>query len=225
MRSRIAFALLWGSLFGTLLSSAMRAAAPTDFQVPRGQLTFDAEGTEGGRFHSRKPHVPTDSSGLTIGRGYDMKQRSSKKIIQDLEAAGLPEASAKLYAGAAGLSGKKAREYVKAHRLPEITPAQQKSLFAISYAEAEADVKRISNRADVVKKYGKIDWQKLDPVIRDILVDLRFRGDYTPRSRMLLQKFAVANDRKAIAGVLAEKKNWPGVPPDRFKRRRDYAAK
>ncbi len=33
-----------------------------NFQVDRGQLTFDAEGTEGGRFHSRMAHVPPGPS-------------------------------------------------------------------------------------------------------------------------------------------------------------------
>ena len=42
-------------------------------QEPKeGKVTFNSEGTEGGFFHSRKLHVPTASSGLTLGRGYDM---------------------------------------------------------------------------------------------------------------------------------------------------------
>lgn len=45
-----------------------------------GTITFDSEGTEGGLFHSRKLHVPTFSSGLTIGRGYDMRFKTAMKI-------------------------------------------------------------------------------------------------------------------------------------------------
>ncbi|MEX0729512.1 MAG: hypothetical protein WED00_03675 [Aquisalimonadaceae bacterium] len=39
----------------------------------KGLLTFEAEGTEGGRFHSRHLHVPSGMSGLTLGRGYDFR--------------------------------------------------------------------------------------------------------------------------------------------------------
>ena len=195
------------------------------FKVPRGQLTFDAEGTEGGPYHSRKPHVPTNTSGLTIGRGYDMKERSSAEVAHDLTHAGIPEATAKLYAGAAGLSGQKARDYIRNHNLPEITAEQQKALFAISYAEAEADVRRICEKADVVSKYGKTDWEKLNPAIKDILVDLRFRGDYTPKAREHIQKLIVTSDLKGLAADLSDRSKWSSVPQDRFQRRRDFARK
>src|SRR5262245_22333905 len=109
----------------------------SDLTVARGQITFDAEGTEGGPNHTRKPHVPTNSSGLTIGRGYDMKAKTAEKIKADLIAAGLSEADAALYAKAAGLSGEKAKEFIKNNTLPEITLAQQKKLFEIAYAEKE----------------------------------------------------------------------------------------
>ncbi len=208
---------------GLALAAGGARGADDDFKVARGQLTFDAEGTEGGAFHSRKPHVPTDSSGLTIGRGYDMKERTAEQVVKHLTVAGLTEADAKLYAGGAKLSGAKAREYIKASKLPEITAAQQKKLFETSYVEAEADVRRICEKDDVVKKYGKTDWDKLSPAIKDILVDLRFRGDYTPKSREEVQKLVAANDLAGLAKVIADKEKWPGVPDDRFKRRRQYA--
>jgi hypothetical protein len=48
------------------------------FIVERGQITFDLEGLEspGSRYHSRKAHHPTPISGVTIGRGYDLKEIS-----------------------------------------------------------------------------------------------------------------------------------------------------
>jgi hypothetical protein len=213
-------------IFAAVACVALSGAWADDpFTVPHGQLTFDAEGTEGGPYHSRRPHVPTDTSGLTIGRGYDMKERSASQITSDLTRAGVPEATAKLYAGAAHLSGAKARDYIKTHNPPEITPAQQKALFAVSYDEAEADVRRICEKADVVAKYGKTDWGKLIPAIKDILVDLRFRGDYTPKAREHIQKLVVANDLKGLASDLSDRSKWSGVPQDRFDRRRDFARK
>ena len=57
--------------------------------VAFGQLTFDAEGMEKpGRFFSRRLHVPSSSSGATIGRGYDMREKSRDEIVADLVAAG-----------------------------------------------------------------------------------------------------------------------------------------
>jgi hypothetical protein len=199
------------------------AGNPTDFQVPRGQLTFDAEGTEGGKYHSRKPHVPSDNSGLTIGRGYDMKEREAEQVSRHLQQAGLMAEDAKAYAKGAGLSGAAARDFIKKNKLVEITPAQQKALFQISYEEIEADAKRISNKGDVVKLYGKTDWDKLHPAIKDLVVDLRFRGDYTPATRKLIQKAVAGNDLPAVAAVISEARHWKGGPDDRFRRRRDYA--
>lgn len=193
------------------------------FQVPNGQVTFDSEGTEGGRYHTRKPHVPSDSSGLTIGRGYDMKEKTKAQIKKDLMDAGLSEADAEAYSGAAGLSGEKARQYIKDNNLAEITPEQQKKLFAITYAAMEADVKRICEKADVVEKYGATDWATLNPAIKDLLVDLRYRGDYTPGTRAKIQALVAKNDIKGISDIMADESYWVterGVPKDRFLRRK-----
>ena len=48
----------------------------------RGIVTYDSEGVEspGSLFHSRVLHVPSNTSGVTIGRGYDMKLKDRAKI-------------------------------------------------------------------------------------------------------------------------------------------------
>jgi hypothetical protein len=206
-----------------LLVLSALVADPNDFVVPRGQITFDVEGNEGGRWHSRTPHVPSDSSGLTIGRGYDMKFRSTRQITKQLTDAGLSEDAAKLYAGAAGLSGEKAREYMKANELPEITPAQQKALFLITYDEIAEYARKICTSDEVTKQYGPVNWDKLHPVIRDIVIDLRYRGDYTAKTREYVQPLVVKNDLKGLAEVLGDRDKWAKVPEDRFRRRAAYA--
>jgi hypothetical protein len=200
-------------------------ADPNDFVVPRGQLTFDVEGNEGGRWHSRKPHVPSDNSGLTIGRGYDMKFRTTEQINRQLTDAGLSAEAAKLYAGAAKLSGDKAREYMRQTDLPEITPAQQKALFLITYAEIEQSARKLCESPDVAKTYGPVDWDKLHPAIRELVIDLRYRGDYTARSREFVQPLVVKNDLKGLAEVLADRGRWANVPENRFERRAAFAKK
>ncbi|MDV3351300.1 hypothetical protein QGP82_21530 [Leptothoe sp. LEGE 181152] len=194
------------------------------FKVSKGQLTFDVEGNEGGRYHSRTPHVPSDASGVTIGRGYDMKKRSSSEIIGHLTKAGLGSEEARAYSGAAGLSGQKARNFINENRnaLIEISPRQQKVLFEITYALIEKDVIRICNKPDVVKAYGTTDWNALNIAIKDVVVDMRFRGDYHPQSRRIVQPHIVKNDLESFYQILSNKENWPTVPKDRFEARVKY---
>jgi hypothetical protein len=193
--------------------------APGDFVVPRGQMTFDSEGHEGGRWHSRTPHVPSDDSGLTVGRGYDMKHRSPELIVAQMTKAGIPEATARLYSGGSKLFGPSARKFMGETKLPELTPAQQKALFDIAYLEAESSVKAICASEKVVALYGKIDWEKTDPTVRDLLVDLRYRGDYTERTRKRVQPLAMKNDLPGLATLMADREFWKSVPNDRFERR------
>ena len=201
---------------------------PDTLKPSRGLVTFESEGVEqpGSPFHSRVFHVPTASSGLTIGRGYDMKEKDRAKIVADLTAASVAPADAKKISAAAGLSGSAARNFVAANGLSNfsISPETQVKLFEISYADEEAVVKRICAKSDCVAKYGKVDWDKLHPAIRDIIVDLKFRGDYTGDTRSFLQKLIVNNDLAGLKKVMAEKGRWPGVPSDRFNRRRDFLA-
>lgn len=186
-----------------------------------GLVTWDSEGMEGGRFHSRKLHVPTDSSGLTIGRGYDMKERSADEIVEHLTACEVSADDAAKIAEAAGLSGQQARNFIRDNELEsfEISPSGQKALFLITYEALKKDVERICTKDDVVQAYGACDLATAHPAIVDILVDLRFRGDYTGAARRLIQKAAAQNDLAAFAKALKNVANWPNVPKDRFQRR------
>lgn len=49
-------------------------------------LTFEAEGNDDhtSRYYSRRSHVPSRTSGVTIGRGYDMKMRTAEEVQKDL---------------------------------------------------------------------------------------------------------------------------------------------
>ena len=199
-----------------------------DFTVPFGQLTFDAEGLEKpGRYFSRRLHVPGPWSGATIGRGYDMRERSRNEIVADLTAAGLAKGTAEKLAQARGLKGRQAKDFISAKGLGaiEVAPNQQKALFMLTYKELEGDVIRICTKADVVAKYGALTWEALDLAIRDVLVDLRYRGDYTGATREKVQPPAVKNSLGAFSRALSREDYWVaqrGVPGDRFRRRRDY---
>lgn len=201
-------------------------------QVDRGQLTFDAEGTEGGRFHSRRAHWPGGASGVTIGRGYDLGHHSASQIQADLTRAGISAGDAGRFAGAAGITGAAANTWLRGNRasLPEITLEQQEALFAIAYGQLSGDVERISGnyartmgeRTGQGRDEFEIDFARLNPAIRDVLVDLRYRGDYTPATRTRVQPPAIANDLRALYDVMRDRAYWMeqrGVPEDRFNRR------
>jgi len=188
-----------------------------------GRLTFESEGSEKGPFHSRKLHVPSPTSGLTIGRGYDMKMKSSTKISQDLLAAGIKISDAKLLAKSAGLFGGAAKSFIIKNKLElfEISQQQQVKLFDISYKEEEMEAKRLCTKTDVVRKYGQCNWNSLDLAMKQVLVDLKFRGDYTGSTRKYIQKYVVSNDLKGFLQMLLKRSNWvqQRVPTDRFQRR------
>ena len=198
------------------------------FEVSMGQLTFDAEGMEvEGPYFSRRPHVPGAWSGVTIGRGYDMKERSKEEIVSDLTAAGVPSDVANKLGECSGLMGNHAETFLAQRDYDEllISPGQQKRLFLLTYQELEGDVLRICSKADVVAKYGSTQWQALNPYIRDIAVDLRYRGDYTPATRQRVQPVLVENDLVGMKRVIGDRDYWVGqrrVPLDRFKRRKNY---
>ncbi|MDQ6999542.1 MAG: hypothetical protein Q9M12_01475 [Mariprofundus sp.] len=58
--------------------------------------------------------------------------------------------------------------------------------------------------------------------IRDVLVDFRFCGDYTPRARKKIQQYVSANDLQGFMAVMSDRANWANVPQDRFERRVQY---
>jgi LysM repeat protein len=207
------------------------AGVDDPFIVASGQLTFDAEGMETeGPYFSRKPHVPGSTSGVTIGRGYDMKERSQHEVVEDLCAAGVPVDTATQLSQCRGLSGAQAENFLDDKGYEEITisPAQQKKLFSQVYQELAGDVLRICRKPDVVAKYGTTQWEQLDPIICDVVVDLRYRGDYTGSTRERVQPLIVDNDVTGLQQLMADKHYWVGsrnVPVDRFRRRRDYFVK
>lgn len=193
----------------------------------RGLLTFEAEGTEGGVYHSRKLHVPSESSGLTLGRGYDMRHRTSRQIRQELVQAGVAQDEAETLSAAAGLFGSTARQFVKDQSLEmfQISQQAQLRLFEIAYQQEEAEARRLCTKADVTERYGICGWESLHPAIRDVVVDLKFRGDYAAPERKHLQSAIVDNDPERFLELLQDTDFWmPQIktPADRFQRRVQY---
>ena len=189
-----------------------------------GRLTWETEGSEGGRYHSRRLHVPDGNSGLTLGRGYDLRERVAANVQADLANAGVAGNTAFRISTAAGKRGASASQFVIDNDLLdyEIAPQTQLKLFERVYEEKLKELKRVSELANTIQNYGKVDWKKLDQRILNVLVDLIYRGDYTKTSRVFLQKHIVANDFGKFKAEIAKKGNWSNVPQDRYERRKNY---
>ncbi|MGH1485986.1 MAG: hypothetical protein ACRBCI_07160 [Cellvibrionaceae bacterium] len=217
-----------GKTFTSLKAILKRLFQPVSYKPPTfGLLTWESEGTEGGFYHSRKLHIPSSYSGLTIGRGYDCSQKTQSKISSDLIKAGISTSKAAILKQAAGLRGARAKRFVINNDLLDyqISHTMQYELFKISYNDELNVVKRISGKSTTVRQYGSVDWSKLNTYIKDVVVDLKYRGDYTPTSRKFLQTLVVNNNIAKFKKAIQDKKNWPNVPQGRFKKRSDFIAK
>lgn len=123
---------------------------------------------------------------------------------------------------AAGKQGTTARQFIIDNDLLDfqITPLAQKGLFAISYADEAAEAKRVCTLKRVEDIYGKCKWDELDYRIRETVVDLKYRGDFTDETRKPIQTHIVKNDLEKFKTVMSDKSKWVTVPTDRFDRRK-----
>ncbi|GFM55950.1 hypothetical protein PSCICF_21280 [Pseudomonas cichorii] len=67
-----------------------------------------------------------------------------------------------------------------------------------------------------------MNWDSVNPKIQDMMVDLIYRGDYTPVSRIRVQRPFVENNITELKAVMSDQNNWPNVPSDRFVERSNY---
>lgn len=201
-------------------------------KVSFAQKTFDAEGVEApGRFFSRAISWPKlGNSGVTIGRGYDMGQRSARQIVRELTSAGMQLPDAEFLSQAAGKRGDAAREFVDSFRptSPIMSLEVQRNLFEnVTTPEMVNDIKRIFNKPDVVGSYGRASWDSLPAAAQELVFDLRYRGDYTPATRKLIQTHLVNGDYQALREVISDTEYWRsrGVPSARIRERQEIASK
>ena len=88
-------------------------------------------------------HWPGGASGVTLGPGYDMKDRSASSVQTDLMLIGVDPTSAKAAAGGAGLRGDQAEDFADDQaELLSLTDEQQVALLAQVVPHYEAIVNR-----------------------------------------------------------------------------------
>lgn len=150
----------------------------------KGLLTFMAEGNNipTSQYYSRKLHWPGISSkcsiyrsGVTLGRGYDMKYRTVDEIVNDLTYAGLPNEKARAIVKGSKKHSCSARDFVIENRnkITDITEIQQLNLFTLTYSRYEKDSIRFYNKYKIATSAL---WEGLNPILKDVLVDMKYQG-------------------------------------------------
>ncbi|MEJ3721796.1 hypothetical protein WGM54_28270, partial [Paenibacillus polymyxa] len=144
--------------------------------VRRGQVTFDAEGNDlvDSLYFSRKLHWPAGKSGVTLGRGYDMRHRTRSQVYAQLIEAGFDSAAAENFSLGATLSGPSAQAFVKQNRdeFGAISHQEQIVLFEeVLYPAYEAAAIR---RYESVAGQNSPKWNELNERIRDVAVDFTY---------------------------------------------------
>ncbi|EOZ7937379.1 peptidoglycan-binding protein [Cronobacter malonaticus] len=189
-------------------------------RVSIGQITFDAEGTDyltavapfrqnKYPFFSRILHWPVEgSSGVTLGRGYDMGRRSPGEILATLRQAGIEEYKAQICAKAAGLKYAEAKRFVEVYGplVGEITHQQQIRLFEIAYREKIEYGKGVYNRQ--IRRLAvsnAIDWNSLDKNIRDAFIDSLYQGNQN--AQQMVKIMAEGGSRQEIINFLRSDPN------------------
>ncbi len=169
-----------------------------DLTVRRGQITFDAEGNDipNSPFYSRRLHWPGGASGVTLGRGYDIRHRTQSAVRQDLIAAGVDIVSAENFSRGAGLFGDAARDFVSRNRdtYGTISLRAQRILFEdVVYPRYERAARQQYNSSVTS---DEPTWEQLDGRVRDIAVDLTYQqGSVWNRQAPYIR----GNDKEALA--------------------------
>jgi hypothetical protein len=176
---------------------AAQTSAPAALEVVRGQLTTLGEGNDAQTSHIHWP--PTASSGVTLGKGYDIGSRTSAQVIADLTAAGMGEGQATRIAAGAGLVGQAAGDFVARNSasIGTIPIEVQRRLLAsmlVAYTarardvatNPEADASNTNARGREVRagaapgtfRMTPAQWDALHPSMVEFLTDLIYQGGY-----------------------------------------------
>lgn len=142
-----------GRLLGHEVAQAMRRAVtgpmPSDEARPVAGMSLSEEGSrfiishESQRNVSNHLHHPSAGSGVTIGPGYDMKDRSRAEVQRELESIRVPTENAAQAALGAGLVGSQASRFARDNRdVLDLRLEQESLLLAHIAGSYEAKVKR-----------------------------------------------------------------------------------
>lgn len=161
---------------------------------PPGYFTFHAEGA------STNPatdslHFPKGESGVTIGPGYDLKNREKEDIYRDMITIGVSKEDANIIKEGSKKMYSDAQSFVddNKNKIKKLTKAQKIMLFKLIWKTAyypqtkniyknKVPKKVFEKDIEVFKKtdsklfWNKTSWDDLDDKILDIVVVLHYQG-------------------------------------------------
>lgn len=185
-------------------------------KVVRGRLTTLGEGSDAQTSHIHRPN--TRSSGVTLGKGYDIGSRSAQQVVKELTAAGMRESQARMISAGAGLKGDMAGAFIKKNRatVGKISTKVQTTLLATMLTAYTAEARSVatSTKATPTPPYtnargreikeGKpagtyrmktTRWDALHPAMIEFLTDLKYQGGYYLYDRVArVNPVLIAND-------------------------------
>ncbi len=165
------------------------------------ELTFR---TEGGHLPTvLRAHWPGGVSGVTIGPGYDMGGRTAAAIRADLGVAGLPAASINRFVETAGKTGSAANRWVTDHgrNVPPLTTDMSMALFNYVYPIY------VGYTRTIIGNWGG-NWDAYPQKMKEVLVDLRFRGDLANRHKPHLLPSITSADYRAFRAAIHDHTYW-----------------
>ena len=138
-----------GYLLSNIMICSRFSRSDPDLIVENGLLTFDAEGNDNprSRYFSRRLHVPSEWSGITVGRGYDIKYKKKYAVFRDLTRVGIASWAADKISGGVGKSGSSARKYI---RVRANYLFQHQIGNPIIYRERKKNLKRKGNIVEII---------------------------------------------------------------------------
>ena len=152
-------------------------------KVTSGQFTFDLEGGDkaGSVNDSRVLHHPTPDSGVTIGRGVDLKYFTAEMVDSLFGSAGFSQSDIGLFKQAAGKTSNAADDFVKSNKevIGRISVDQQNALFQIAYPLKQEYASEVYSRALVGltgDKTSQANWAGMNEKIKTIYTDLLYQG-------------------------------------------------
>lgn len=216
----------------TLLGQGMAEASSNNVTVDTqgldksGQEVPVSAGTDINALSKKIASTSNENGGVVLGGVYQMKDLDSKHAEQALKSVGMTKEQAKELSKTAGATGKNAlliwagldEEY---HTLDKKIVDR---LIVKEYNVVRARLKRKMRNIAVKKSYKTTDMDAVNPAIVQLLIDLEAAGDYTPKTRRLIQYFVTENDLKGLLRVM-KKPRWVtefNVPDARFQRRIEF---
>lgn len=126
-----------------------------------------------GAHDSRRLHLPTPTSGITIGPGYDLKHRTEKEVILDLTKGGDIELStAKAISKGVGLTGSEALEFINKNKDISISSEQEYELFIFMCPVYELRAEMDYDKFTHIK--NPPPYKVLPQLVKELLVDYSY---------------------------------------------------